>query len=101
LLSRIIQKIPPKAFFEPMKFVAKRLLVNPQNIRNLKDDLLFVMSEKRIRFISPSDGGKLKFTSVLPLFAAYERLHASVPVTLDDIGDFWTGSEIRMKGSRD
>jgi hypothetical protein len=101
LLSRIGQKMPPRVFLKPLRFVAKRILVNPQDVRNPNDDLLFVISEKRIGFISPSDGGKLKFTSVLPLFAAYERLHASVPVTPDDIGDFWTSSEIRIKGSRD
>lgn len=100
LLSRIGQRIPPKAFLKPMKFVAKRILVNPQDIQKLEDDLLFVISEKRIGFISSSDDGKLKFTSVVPLLAAYQRLSTSVPVTLDDIDDFGTGSEIRMKGSR-
>jgi len=100
LLFRIIQKIPPKAFLKPMKFIAKRLLVNPQDIQNLNDDLLFVISEKHIGFISRRDGGKLRFTSVVPLIATYERLNASIPVTLDDIGDFGTGSEIRIKGHR-
>ena len=99
LLSRMTQKIPPKAFLKPMKFIAKRVLVNPQNVQNLKDDLLFVISEKRIGVISPSDGGKLQFTSVVPLFEAYARLNTSVPVSLDDIGDFGMGSEIRIKGS--
>jgi hypothetical protein len=100
LLSKIVQKIPQMVFLKPMKFMAKRILVNPQDIQNLKDDLLFVISEGRIGLISPSDSGRVKFTSVVPLLAAYERLSASVPVTLDDIGDFEIGSEIRMKGSR-
>jgi hypothetical protein len=100
LFFRIGQRIPPKAFLRPMKFVAKRVLVNPQDIQNLKDDLLFIISEKRVGFISPSEGGKLMFTSVVPFLAAYERLSASVPVTLDDMSDFGTGSEIRMKGGR-
>jgi hypothetical protein len=99
LLCKIMQKIPPTAFLRSVKFIAKRVLVNPQNAQNLKDDLLFVISEKRIGFISPSEGSTLKFTSVVPLLAAYERLNASVPVSLDDIGDFETGSEIRIRGS--
>lgn len=97
LFSRIIQRIPQRAVVTPMKFIAKRILVNPQKVQNSRDDLLFVISEKRIGFISPSDGDKLKFTSVVPIFAAYQRLNTSVPVSLDDIGDFGTGSEIRIK----
>lgn len=100
LLSRIGRKMPPKVFLKPLRFVAKRILVNPQDVRNLNGDLLFVISEKRVGFISPADNGRVKFTSVVPLLAAYERLSANVPVTLDDISDFGTGSEIRMKGSR-
>ncbi len=100
LLSRIVQKVPPAAFLKPMTLIAKRVLVNPQKVQNLKDDMLFVISEKRVGFVSRSDDGDLKFTSVVPLLEAYERLNASVPVSLDDIGNFGAGSEIRVKGSR-
>jgi hypothetical protein len=100
LLSRIGQKMPPRVFLKPLRFVTKRILVNPQDIRNPNANLLFVISEKRIGFISPADSGRVKFTSVVPLLAAYERLSASVPVALDDISDFGTGSEIRLKSRR-
>ncbi|MGD0638608.1 MAG: hypothetical protein ABSA72_11285 [Nitrososphaerales archaeon] len=100
LLARLAQKIPPAAFLKPMVLIAKRVLVNPQKVQNLNRDLLFVVSEKRVGFISRSDGGDLKFTSVVPLLEAYERLNTSSPVSLDDIGHFGTESEIRVKGSR-
>jgi len=100
LIARILQKVPPSVFLKPMKLVARRLLVNSQSLRNIKDDLLLVISEKRVGFISPGGDGKLRFTSVVPLFAAYERLNASVPVSLGDIEDLGMGSEIRIKGSR-
>ena len=100
LLARLAQKIPPAALLKPMTLIAKRVLVSPQKVQNLNEDLLFVISEERVGFISRSDGGDLKFTSVVPLFEAYERLNTSVPVSLDDIGNFGTESEIRVKGSR-
>ncbi len=100
MLSRILQKMPPSVLVKPMIFLGKRLLVNNQGVRNLKDDLLFVISEKRIGFISPGGDGKLRFTSVQPLFAAYEHPNASVPVSLDDMDGFGIGSEARVKCSR-
>jgi hypothetical protein len=101
LLSKVGFKIPPNALLKPLRFVVRWILVDSQDVPSLKGDLLFVVSEKHVGFISPGDGGKVKFTSVLPLFAAYERLSDSVPVTLDDIGDLGTGSEVRIKASCD
>src|SRR5208283_3668339 len=69
LLARILQKMPPSVFSKSMKFIGKRLLVNNQSVRNLKDDLLFVISEKRFGFISRGGDGGLRSTSVKPLFA--------------------------------
>lgn len=100
-MSRLLRRVPPKAIQYLIKFVGKRVLVDPRNIKRLEEDLWFVVSNDRIGFASLGDDGKVRFVSAAPLFDALFKLKSNVPVSFDDIGNFSPGTELRMKTTLD
>ncbi len=96
-ISRFLQKMPPKVFLQLIRFFAKRILVDPQDIERLEDDVWFVVSNDRIGLASTREDGKIQFLSAAPLFDALLKVQGSLPMSLDDLGHFGPGTEFRVR----
>jgi hypothetical protein len=97
LFSRFVRRLPPKVLLQPMRFLARRVLVDPKDVDRLEDDVWFVASNDRIGLASMRDDGKVQFLSVPPLLEGLLKVQGSLPMSLDDLGGFGAGTELRMR----
>jgi hypothetical protein len=97
LFSRLVRHLPPKVFLQSMRFLARRVLVDPKDVDRLEDDVWFVVSKDRIGLASTGDDGRVQFLSAAPLFDALLKVHGSLPMSLDDFGGLGAGTEFRVR----
>jgi hypothetical protein len=97
LFSRFAGRLPPKVFLQPMRFLARRVLVDPKDVERLEDDVWFVASKDRIGLASTGDDGRVRFLSAAPLLDALLKAQRSLPMSMDDLGGFGTGTEFRFR----
>jgi hypothetical protein len=101
LLSRLVRRLPPKVFLQSMRFIARRVLVDPKDTDRLEDDAWFVVSKDRIGLASTGDDGRIQFLSAAPLFNALLKVQSDLPVSLDDFGGLGAGTEFRVRTGPD
>jgi hypothetical protein len=97
LFSRFVIRLPPEVFLQPMRFLARRVLVDPKDVDRLEDDVWFVISKDRIGLASTGDDGRLQFLSIVPLFDALLKVQGSLPMSLDDFWGLGAGTELRVR----
>jgi hypothetical protein len=97
LFSRFVRRLPPKVFLQSMRFLARRVLVDPKDVDRLENDVWFVASKDRIGLASTGDDGRVQFLSAAPLFDAFLKVQGSLPISLDDFGGLGAGTELRVR----
>lgn len=97
LLSRLVRRLPPSVLLQSIRFLARRILVNPEGVDGLADDVWLMVSKDRIGLASTEDDGRVRFLSLVPLFDALLKAQRSLPMTLDDLGGLGAGTEFRVR----
>lgn len=79
ILSPLIQRFAPIVLPRVMKRIARHVLIPPNKIDSLNEDIALLISSERVGVVWQSEGGRLLFMPLTAILEAYGRMERNQP----------------------